>query len=148
MNDYRIGDLTVGLREEFRRTVTAEMMDAFEQMSGDVNPLHRDASFAAGNGYPGRVVYGMLTASLYSALAGVYLPGKYCLLRSVDAKFLKPVFIGDALTVIGEVAEIHADLGVASIRASIVNQRGERVSRAVIQCGFLPGGDGGAHGAV
>jgi 3-hydroxybutyryl-CoA dehydratase len=114
------------------------MMDAFEKLSGDVNPLHRDASFAMERGYPGRVVYGMLTASLYSALAGVYLPGKYCLLRSVDSKFLKPVFIGDELTVTGEVAEVHADLGVAAIKAAITNQRGEKVSRAVLQCGFLP----------
>lgn len=142
MNEYRLCDLTVGHREAFRRTVTAEMMDAFEKMSGDINPLHREALFAEGMGYPGRVVYGMLTASLYSALAGVYLPGKYCLLRSVDAKFLRPVFIGDELTVTGEVAEVHEDLGVATIKAFIANQEGEKVSRAAIQCGFLPGGDG------
>jgi 3-hydroxybutyryl-CoA dehydratase len=137
VNEYALGDLVPGLRESFRRTVTAEMMDAFETLSGDVNPLHRDASFAIERGYPGRVVYGMLTASLYSALAGVYLPGKYCLLRSVDAKFLKPVFIGDELTVVGEVAEIHPDLGVALVKATITNQWGEKVSRAVLQCGFL-----------
>lgn len=139
MNEYAIGDLRSGMREGFGRTITAEMMDAFEKMSGDINPLHRDASFAAEKGFPGRVVYGMLTASLYSALAGVYLPGKYCLLRSVDSRFLKPVFIGDVLDVTGEVAEVHLDLGVATIKAAISNQRGEKVSRAIIQCGFLPG---------
>ena len=137
MNEYKIDDLRSGLREGFSRTVTVEMMDAFEKISGDVNPLHRDASFAMERGYPGRVVYGMLTASLYSALAGVYLPGKYCLLRSVESKFLKPVFIGDKLTVIGEVAEVHANLGVATIRVTITNQRGEKVSQAILQCGFL-----------
>ena len=137
MNEYKIDDLRSGLREGFSRTVTVEMMDALEKISGDVNPLHRDASFAMERGYPGRVVYGMLTASLYSALAGVYLPGKYCLLRSVESKFLKPVFIGDKLTVIGEVAEVHANLGVATIRVTITNQRGEKVSQAILQCGFL-----------
>jgi 3-hydroxybutyryl-CoA dehydratase len=126
VNEYTIADLHSGLREGFSRTVTLEMMDAFEKLSGDVNPLHRDASFAMERGYPGRVVYGMLTASLYSTLAGVYLPGKYCLLRSVDSKFLIPVFIGDELTVTGEVAEVHHDLGVALIKATIINQRGCR----------------------
>jgi len=95
----------VGLRESFTTRVTSEMVDMFTEMSGDINQLHIDTEFARKKGYPYRVVYSMLTASLYSTLAGVYLPGKNCLLYSVDSKFVAPVFRGDKLTVSGEVAE-------------------------------------------
>ena len=83
MNHYTLAEMTPGRSEEFTVTVTAEMMDAFCAITGDVSPIHRDADYAKGRGYPGRVVYGMLGASFFSTLAGVYLPGEHCLLHGV-----------------------------------------------------------------
>lgn len=132
MNDYGIDDLRSGLSASFQREVTEGMLDAFRKLSGDDNPLHCDDAYARACGYPGRVAYGMLTASLYSTLAGVHLPGRRCLLDSVDAKFRSPVFPGDVLTVEGEIALVREDLGVVKIRASIRNQKGDKVSTASI----------------
>jgi len=137
MNAFTFDQLEVGHEERFERTVTAEMMDQFYAVSGDSNPLHCDEGYAMAQGFPGRVVYGMLTSSLYSALAGVYLPGKFCLLHSVDSKFRKPVFIGDTLTVRGTLTEKNETFHLLTIKASIVNQNGEKVSSAVISAGFL-----------
>ena len=94
-----------------------------------------DADYAAGRGYPGRVVYGMLGASFLSTLAGVYLPGEHCLLHGVDLKFAKPIFIGDTLTVTGVVDEVNDTFREITIKASIVNQDGKKVTRAVIRAG-------------
>ena len=99
MNHYTLAEMTPGLTEEFTVTVTPEMMDAFRAITGDVSPIHIDADYARGRGFPGRVVYGMLGASFFSTLAGVYLPGEHCLLHGVECKFAKPIFIGDTLTV-------------------------------------------------
>ncbi len=131
-------DMTVGKKASFSRTVTAGMMDAFAAISGDENPLHTDETYAREQGQPGRVVYGMLTASLYSTLCGMFLPGERSLLQSVEAKFHKPVFIGDELTVEGEVVERHAELRVVRVRAVIRNQSGRRVSSAMLQVGVRP----------
>ena len=60
MNHYTLAEMTPGLTEEFTVTVTPEMMDAFRAITGDVSPIHIDADYAKGRGYPGRVVYGML----------------------------------------------------------------------------------------
>lgn len=70
MNRFTYEDLSVGQTAEFSCEITAAMMDSFREISGDVNPLHNDADFARGKGYPGRVVYGMLTSSMYSCLGG------------------------------------------------------------------------------
>ncbi|MEA5050594.1 MAG: MaoC family dehydratase [Oscillospiraceae bacterium] len=137
MNAYAIGDLAPGVSESFTVEVTAEMLERFRELSGDVNPLHCDEEFARSRGYKGRVAYGMLAASLYSTLAGVYLPGRDCLLHEVDVKFKKPVFIGDTLTVTGVVRDVSAALGRVEIEGKTVNQDGVTVNKAVIQAGVL-----------
>ena len=135
MNHYRLADLTPGVTESFTVTITEEMMAQFYAITGDNSPIHMDADYAAGRGYPGRVVYGMLGASFLSTLAGVYLPGEHCLLHGVDLKFAKPIFIGDTLTVTGVVDEVHDTFREITIKASIVNQDGKKVTRAVIRAG-------------
>ena len=135
MNHYTLAEMVPGLSEEFTVTVTAEMMDQFKAITGDVSPIHIDADYAKDRGFPGRVVYGMLGASFLSTLAGVYLPGEHCLLHGVDLKFAKPIFIGDTLTVTGVVDEVNDTFREITIKASIVNQDGKKVTRAVIRAG-------------
>lgn len=103
---------------------------------GDVSPIHIDADYARGRGFPGRVVYGMLGASFFSTLAGVYLPGEHCLLHGVECKFAKPIFIGDTLTVKGTVVGVSEIGSEAEIKAVITNQDGKRVTRGIIKAGL------------
>lgn len=135
MNSYTLTELSPGLTESFTVTVTDEMMRQFYAITGDCSPIHMDTEYAAGRGYPGRVVYGMLGASFFSTLAGVYLPGEHCLLHSVEAKFAKPVMIGDTLTVLGRVAEVSETFGEVTIKATITNQNGQKVTRGLIKAG-------------
>lgn len=136
MNHYTLADMTPGLTESFTVTVTEEMMDAFKAITGDCSPIHVDANYAKGRGYPGRVVYGMLGASFFSTLAGVYLPGEHCLLHGVECKFAKPIFIGDTLTVTGTVVNVSEAVSEAEIKVVITNQDGKKVTRGIIRAGL------------
>lgn len=127
MNEYRIANISVGMVESFSRAITDEMMSQFLAITGDVNPLHIDESFAKSKGFPDCVTYGMLTASLISTLGGCYIPGKYCLINGVEIKFAKPVFVGDVLTVTGEVSRVDIDLKYLEIKVTIQNQKNEKV---------------------
>ena len=135
MNSYTLAELRPGMTESFTVTVTEEKMELFRQLSGDESPIHIDAEYAQQRGYPGRVCYGMLGASFFSTLAGVYLPGEHCLLHSVESKFAKPVFIGDTLTVTGVVDEVNETFSEITIKASITNQNGKKVCRGIIKAG-------------
>ena len=144
MNEYRFEDIISKeedkenfTKAEFTVTVTEEMMKKFLEITGDINPLHNDASYAREKGFVDRVVYGMLTSSFYSTLAGVYLPGKYCILNSVESKFRFPVFIGDTLTVSGYVKTIHEATKTMEIAAQIVNQDGKKVGKGTILAGCI-----------
>lgn len=136
MNAYRWGDLKVGLRHEFQVTLTAEMMRAFAAISGDTNPLHVDAGYAAEAGFPGPVAFGLLTSSFYSQLVGVHLPGRHALLHGIDLDFSAPAYVGDALLVAGEISFLNDAYQQLEIRARITNQEGKRVSKAKIRVGL------------
>ncbi len=136
MNHYTLAEMTPGLTESFTVTVTEEMMQDFERLSGDCSPIHIDEGYARERGYPGRVVYGMLGASFFSTLAGVYLPGEHCLLHGVECKFARPVFIGDTLTVTGTVLRVSEAVAEAEIKAVITNQEGKKVTRGIIRAGL------------
>ncbi len=124
----------------FSTKVTEEMLRKFLEISGDVNPLHNDENYARSFGYPSRVVYGMLTASFYSTLAGVYLPGERCLLYEVDSLFASPVFVGDTLRVYGKVEKVDTEKKFVRIKTRITNQEGTLVSRGSIVAGVRDDG--------
>ena len=135
MNDYRWDDLTLGMSAQFETQVTPDLMTAFANLSGDINPLHMDEEFAQKAGFPGRVVFGMLTASFYSRLIGVYLPGKRALLDGIDLEFKSPAYIGDRLTVSGEIAFLNDTYHRCEIKARIRNAAGQLISKATIRAG-------------
>ena len=135
MNEYRYEEIDIGQRESFSVTVTEEMMLSFRTITGDINPLHNDEDYAVSKGHPGKVVYGMLTASLLSTLAGVYLPGKNSLIHEVKIKFSKPVYIGDTLMIEGIVEEKHDVYSLIILKVLIRNQNGDKVLKATMQVG-------------
>ena len=70
------------------------------RLSGDRNPLHSDPSFAKLAGFPKPILHGLCTygvtgRALLHGLCGSD-PSKF---KVMDARFSKPVFPGDTLTV-------------------------------------------------
>ncbi len=134
MNEYTINDIEIGMEASFSKTITKEMEDSFRIITGDENPLHRDDEFAreiGGGRFKSHASFGMLTASLYSTIAGMYLPGKYSLIHSLeDISFMKPVFVGDELTVTGQVVDKNEDLKLIVFKVTIRHQDNKKVSRA------------------
>ena len=136
MNDYRWADLRVGLQHQFETGVTGDSIDTFAGLTGDVSPLHCDATFAVASGYRDRVAHGMLTASCYSTLVGVHLPGRFALLHGLDIHFTSPVYPGDILIVTGTIDFLSDAVRQMEISAEIRNQDAKRVSRARIRVGL------------
>lgn len=136
MNEYTLADLHTGLTHSFHALLTEQMVDDFARLTGDENPLHADDAFAKALGHPGRVVHGMFVASLFSTLVGVHLPGRHALLHGVNVHFHKPVYIGDALTVSGEVSHVSEAARQIELKAKITNQRGEIVCKATVKAGL------------
>lgn len=135
MNSYKFSELAVGLSESFEVEITETMMDKFIYITGDVSPIHVSHEYAIEHGFKTRVCHGMLFGSMFSTMAGVYLPGEHCLLHSVETKFSSPVYPGDKLTVSAKISEINDTFKVVTIKGNIKNQDGKTVCKAVIQAG-------------
>lgn len=137
MNHYTLAEIKPGITESFTVTITSKMQETFTELTGDVNPMHLTDEYAKEHGYEHRLVYGMLTASFYSTLVGVYLPGEHCVFHENKTTFNAPVYEGDTLTVTGEVTEVDDRFGRVTIKAFIKNQDGKKVSRATLVVGCI-----------
>ena len=80
------------------RTVTAEDVRTFADLTGDRNPIHLDAAFARAQGFPGPIVHGMCTLAL-AAHALEAMRGTEAEPAELAVEFTRPVFPGDKLTV-------------------------------------------------
>jgi acyl dehydratase len=122
-----IEDLSVGDRAEATRAVTTEAVREFVAATGDDNPMHSDATFAAATRFGRVIAPGMLTGCLVSAVIGTRLPGPGTIYLSQSFRFVRPVHIGDTLTARVEVSEIVPERNRVCLRTSCVNGQGDTV---------------------
>jgi 3-hydroxybutyryl-CoA dehydratase len=139
VNEYRFADVHVGLSHRFKTMFTKEDIDRFAALSGDANPLHTEPDFAQQVGWQDQVVHGMLTASVFSRLVGMLLPGKFALLHEVDAKFKRPVFPGMELEVAGSVTYVNEAYQQMEIKATVDHAGAGVVATAKLKVGFSDG---------
>ncbi len=98
MQGAYLEDLEIGQTAELRRSVTAADIEAFAAVTGDVNPVHLDETYAAATQFKGRIAHGMLSAGYISAVLGTQLPGPGAIYVSQTLNFRRPVRIGDEVT--------------------------------------------------
>jgi 3-hydroxybutyryl-CoA dehydratase len=103
---YYFEDLALGMRETIVKTVENEDVIGFAELSGDHNPIHLSEHFARKTRFGGRIVHGLYTASLISAVIGMRLPGPGAVYISQTLNFRGPVKIGDVVVVSVEVVEL------------------------------------------
>lgn len=91
-------DLAVGMEASYARTVAESDLQTFAAVTGDNNPVHLDADFAAATPFKERIAHGMLSAGYLSAVLGTKLPGPGAIYVSQTLSFRGPVKIGDTVT--------------------------------------------------
>lgn len=117
------------------RTITEADVVNFAGLSGDYNPLHTDAIFAAATPFGKRIAHGMLVLSVATGLAARqgFIEGTALAFRELSWKFNAPVFIGDTIYMVATVTELKpiARLGggLVVLSATMYNQRDEAVQK-------------------
>lgn len=120
MGDY------LGKTAHFSKTVSESDVYLYAGITGDLNPVHCDEEYSKKTKFGGRIAHGLLTASYICMPLGMYLPGPGTIQISQYLEFLKPVFIGDTITVNLEVTEVM-EKGRLKIRTLLFNQHEEIV---------------------
>ena len=131
--EYSFEEIHVGLEHSFEIIITEELEEDFAKISGDFNPLHMDEQYAKNTKFGKRVCHGMLLASFFSRLAGMYLPGKNALYFSQNLNFVGPCFIGDKIIVKGEVIDKSEATRMIKLKTTIKNQEGKPLIDGIAQ---------------
>ena len=98
--------LEVGQKATYSKTVGEKDIQLFAAMSGDRNPVHLDAAYAASTMFKERIAHGMLSAAYISAVFGMKLPGPGSIYISQSLAFKAPVKIGDTVVTTVKVVEL------------------------------------------
>ncbi|WP_275627375.1 MaoC family dehydratase [Pseudomonas sp. 273] len=119
-------ELEVGQKASFQRPVGERDIQLFAEVSGDRNPVHLDADYAAATLFKERIAHGMLSGALISAAIATTLPGPGTIYLGQSLRFTRPVKIGDVLDVELEVLE-KLPKNRVRIGTRVLNQNGEAV---------------------
>jgi 3-hydroxybutyryl-CoA dehydratase len=106
---YFVEDLQPGMTASFSKTITETDVVLFAAVSGDTNPVHFDEEYAKTTVFKGRVVHGMLSLSLLSAVLGSKMPGPGTIFLNSNMTFKAPVRIGDRVTATCTVREVNVE---------------------------------------
>jgi 3-hydroxybutyryl-CoA dehydratase len=118
---------TVGEEATFIRAFTQEDIETFSRLSGDTNPIHLDETYAKQTRFGGRIIHGMLVASLISSALGTILPGPGCVYASQQLSFRAPARIGERLTARVRVTDWDATKGRIILATEVINERAEQL---------------------
>ena len=120
-------DSAIGRHAEETIVVSEDMVESFARYSGDYNPLHLDAAYAARTSFRKKVAHGMSYGAVFSKLIGMLLPGPGALWMSQSFRFERPVFIGDTLTLRVEIEKVNASTRTLKLACAARNQQSETV---------------------
>ena len=118
-SEHTFEDLFVGQKVTFSEKIDESLLIDFAKLSGDFNPLHMDEDYALNTNFEKRVCHGMLLASFFSQLVGMYLPGKNSLYFSQSLNFRNPCFIDDEVIIAGEITEKKSNTRIITIKTPI-----------------------------
>jgi acyl dehydratase len=125
-----VKDVPVGKKTRVSKTVSESDVYLFAGITGDLDPNHVDEEYAARTSLGGRVAHGALILGYSSAASTRILEDFERPMVSVGynrVRFLKPVRLGDTLTIDYEISGVDEQRERITSKIEITNQRGELV---------------------
>ncbi|MBG6074621.1 bifunctional enoyl-CoA hydratase/phosphate acetyltransferase [Polaromonas sp. CG_9.11] len=127
LENHPFDTIRVGDGASLQRQVTQRDIQLFAAVSGDVNPAHVDALYAQTSHFHEIIAHGMLGGSLISTVLGTQFPGPGTIYLGQTLEFLKPVHIGDTLSVAVTVTALEAAHRHVWLHTTCTDQDGDVV---------------------
>jgi acyl dehydratase len=104
----------------------------FAQVSGDNNPLHLDADFAATTAFKRPIIHGALASSIFSKIMGTEFPGFGSVYMKQVSEYKRPMFVDTEYEAIFTVTSINTDKHTAEISTEIFDvQTGKKTTEGM-----------------
>ncbi len=115
---YKVGDVF-----KFSRTFTQADLSLFIGTTGDYNVFHTNKELTKQHGFEDLIMPGLLTASLVTHIGGLI----GFLAKSINFKFIKPVYVGDTVTITATITESNYEKKYMKIFGDYYNQNNLKV---------------------
>ena len=113
--------IKTGDKYEQKVHYTQDDVIGFAKVSGDCNPIHLDAEYAAKTMFKRPIVHGFLSAAVFSKVFGMDFPGPGTIYMSQQMKFLAPVYVDRDYVARFEVTEIKPEKHIGIVSCSLVD---------------------------
>ncbi len=120
MEKIKIGD-TFTERVKF----TQSQVNQFAETSGDKNPIHIDAGYAAKTPFGKPIIHGIFAASVFSKVFGTQWPGEGTIYMFQDVFFKAPAFVEVEYTAKFEVTEVNEEKHRGVIQCTLEDPEGK-----------------------
>lgn len=118
--------IVVGDTYEKSFSFTQDEVVLFAEVTGDKNPIHIDAGYAANTVYKKPIIHGFLGGSVISKILGNDFPGEGTVYLNQKLEFRRPMYAGKHYKAILEIKEIHQSRHRALIETRIINLSDEK----------------------
>lgn len=110
--------------EEYRYSFsfTQEDVIKFAEVTGDNNPIHLDADYAAKTPFSQPIMHGFLAGSIFSKVFGTMFPGEGSIYMKQSMEFRRPMFVNKEYEAVFTVTEVNREKHRAIVNTSIVNK--------------------------
>lgn len=98
-------------------------VEAFAKVTGDTNPLHLDAEYAATTVFKRPIIHGMLGSSVFTKVLGTEFPGYGSVYLGQTMDFLRPMFVDIEYEAVFTIQSINPDKHTATISTEILDKQ-------------------------
>ncbi|MEY3417133.1 MAG: hypothetical protein RL060_1245 [Bacteroidota bacterium] len=113
--------MEIGNTYQHQFVFTQAQVNDFAQVSGDTNPLHLDADFAATTPFKKPIMHGFLGGSIFSMVLGTKFPGPGSVYLKQSMEFLRPMFVEQTYEAIFTVKDIEPAKNRLLIETKIID---------------------------
>lgn len=109
----------------YERFISADDVNRFAGVVGDLNPIHTDEEFAEKSFFKKRIVHGAFLSGLISKVLGMDFPGTGTVYISQNTVFKRPVFVASTVRVEVKVTRVDAEKRRLVLDTTILNSDGK-----------------------
>jgi len=120
----KIIKVTVGEKFHFSKTINESDVSLFSGLVADFHPMHVNAEVAGKSKLGQRSAQSAILIGLVNGVLRNHLPGANFIILRQQIEFLKPVLIGDTVTVKVEVLRWSPEKRLVTMKMDCFNQSG------------------------
>ncbi|MFD2519670.1 MaoC family dehydratase [Emticicia soli] len=111
--------LEIGDTYTYAFRFSQEDVQKFAEVTGDKNPLHLDADYAAKTRFKRPIIHGHLSSSVFTRILGMEFPGEGSVYMKQETEYLFPMFVDTDYEVVFTVMTVDREKHIAQITGEV-----------------------------